>query len=142
MSFKESNRKDQSRTIRGVRLALYCFGFFTYFAALLQERTAGKIDLFRSEKVKQIALFPGRCYLTANYVASFSDSSLIENYMPGLIHYLKRIFPEVRIPDRKYQAKWGEDSGKRWPHAVHNLIWNDLQFEDYFYCKDCEDDYV
>ncbi|MCX7658527.1 MAG: hypothetical protein N2Z57_07605, partial [Oscillospiraceae bacterium] len=35
----------------------YGLGFFTYFSALLSERTSGKINLFQDERVRKAAAF-------------------------------------------------------------------------------------
>ena len=107
----------------GIAYWTYGFGFYTYFAALLKQRTAGRIDLFRDERVKAIALFQQRCYLSGDAVVSFSDADLTQQYQPGLGHHLQRLFPEVRLPERQFQARLEDDSAHRWAHAVRNLVW-------------------
>ena len=109
----------------GISYWTYGFGFFTYFAALLKQRTAGRLDLLQGDKVRRIALFQQRCYMTANYVVSFSDAELTANFMPGLTHYLKSVFPEVEIPERQYQSLWEDDTIRRWPHLIRNIVWSD-----------------
>lgn len=49
--------------LEGIGYWNYGFGFFVYFAALLKQRTAGAIDLFASEHVKQIVLFQQKSYM-------------------------------------------------------------------------------
>lgn len=128
----------------GIGYWAYGFGFYTYFTALLKQRTAGRIDLFQNEKVKQIALFQQKCYLTENDVVSFSDAALTGNYLPGLAHYLKSVFEEVRLPDGQFQAKLSDDRVPRWAHAVRNLIWYNphhvqgLMLETAYYLPDAE----
>ncbi|TCL70802.1 heparinase II/III-like protein [Hydrogenispora ethanolica] len=109
----------------GIGYWSYGFGFYTYFAALLKQRTAGRIDLLRDERVKPIALFQQQCYLTGNAVVSFSDTNLTQRYLPGLGHYLQKIFPEVLLPEPEFQARLSDDySAHRWAHAVRNLVWH------------------
>jgi hypothetical protein len=107
----------------GIGYWAYGFGFYVYFAALLQQRTQGKIDLFQREKINKIALFQQKCYLWQNRVVSFSDASSRENYLPGLTHYLKNIYPELEIPDPAYRAKLGDVTSRRWANVVRNFIW-------------------
>lgn len=114
---------EDGASTEGISYWTYGFGFFTYFAALLKQRTAGKLDLLQGEKVRRIALFQQRCYMTANFVVSFSDAELTANFMPGLTHYLKSVFPEVEIPERRYQSLWEDDTANRWPHLVRNFVW-------------------
>jgi hypothetical protein len=111
--------------LEGVVYWNYGFGFFTAFAALLKQRTAGRVDLMQNEKVKQIALFQQKSYLNENYVTSYSDSSLTSNYMPGLTHHLKRVFAEIEIPDQQFRAGILGDNCFRWMHVIRNLVWSD-----------------
>lgn len=107
----------------GVSYWAYGFGYFAYFAALLKERTAGKLDLFREEKIEQIALFPQRCYLTGNQVVCFSDCSPRVNYQPGLMAYLQGEFAGIRVPEPQYGA-WTENDGlRRWANIIRSLVW-------------------
>lgn len=101
----------------------YGFGFFTYFAALLEQRTAGRIDLFASPKVQQIALFQQKCFLNENYVVSFSDSSLQSSPNLGLTHFLKTKFSELSVPDARYRAPYASDHCFRWASTVRSFIW-------------------
>ncbi|MFD0674235.1 heparinase II/III family protein [Cohnella sp. GCM10027633] len=107
----------------------YGFGFFVYFAELLRERTNGSIDLLQGEKLKQIALFQQKCYLTGNAIVSYSDASLAANFQPGLTHYLKSRFEEVEAPDFRYRTRIDDDHAHRWAHAVRNFAWSDPRLE-------------
>lgn len=101
----------------------YGFGYFTYFAALLYERTGGALDLFADDKIEQIALFPQRCRLSGEYVVSFSDTPLTVNYPPGLLAYLQARFGGLRIRG-PLQACLANDTGLiRWTHTIRNLVW-------------------
>lgn len=116
---------DDGACLEGLGYWTYGFGYFTYFASLLKQRTGGKIDLFQNKKIQQIALFPQKCYLSGNHGVSFSDASLTENYLPGLMCFLKSVFSEVLIPERKYAGRVDEDR-HRWAPAIRNIVWNQL----------------
>jgi hypothetical protein len=109
----------------GIGYWTYGFGFYVYFADLLYDRTQGRIDLFNQVKIAKIAQFQQKCYLTQNYVVSFSDADLTQNFQLGLTHFLKRRYPELQIPEARYQALFIEDSGRRWAHAIRDLVWAD-----------------
>ncbi len=102
----------------------YGFGFYVYFAELLRQRTAGKIDLMQGEKIKAISLFQQKCLLSGNSVVSFSDGALYSNFKPGLTNYLKSRFEEVEIPDIGYRSGFSDDPSYRWAADVRNLIWS------------------
>lgn len=106
----------------------YGFGFFTAFASLLKQRTGGKIDLFNSEKVWQIALFQQKCFLSENKIISFSDGSVETTYRKGLTHYLKSLYEEVEIPDEKYAAGFHADHCYRWSHSIRDLVWSNSSY--------------
>ncbi|MGF7146265.1 hypothetical protein HNQ56_004732 [Anaerotaenia torta] len=102
----------------------YGFGFYVYFAELLRQRTAGRIDLMQGEKVKAIALFQQKCLLGGNSVVSFSDGAIYSNFNPGLTNYLKNRFEEVEIPDISYRSGFSDDPCYRWAADSRNLIWS------------------
>ena len=107
----------------GVSYWSYGFSYFTYFAALLKERTAGKIDLFGGENVEQIALFPQKCYLTGNHVVSFSDCPLTMDYMPGLMAYLQGRFAGIQVPGPQGGALVKDTGLVRWTKIIRDLVW-------------------
>jgi hypothetical protein len=109
----------------GISYWTYGFGFYVYFASLLYDRTQGQIDLLRHTKIAVIAQFQQKCYLTQNYVVSFSDTDLTQNFQLGLTHFLKRRYPELQMPEARYRASFAADSGRRWAHAVRDLVWAD-----------------
>lgn len=102
----------------------YGFGSYAYFAELLRQRTAGQIDLMQGEKIRQIALFQQKCYLSENNVISFSDANLRFKFPPGLTQYLKNCFEEVEIPDIKCRAQFMDNNCHNWAEGVRDLIWS------------------
>ena len=102
----------------------YGFGFYTYFAELLRQRTAGKLDLLKNEKIRKIALFPQKCRLTDGNVVSFSDGNLSFRPHAGLFCFLKSRFPEVELPDRKYTAGLYDDNCYRWNQFSRDFVWD------------------
>ncbi|ULT57493.1 heparinase II/III-family protein [Neobacillus drentensis] len=103
----------------------YGFGYYVYFADLLKKRTAGKLNLFDSEKVHQIALFQQRCFLSRNLVVNFSDAQPTATVFLGLSHYLSKIYNDFEVPEQDLCAKYTEDHCSRWAPAIRNLLWFD-----------------
>lgn len=114
---------EDGATAEGIGYWEYGFGFFTYFAALLFQRTSGKLDLLSAEKIKRIALFPQKCYLNRNNVANFGDSPGSFRYNPGLLQYLKLRFDNVELPESRYRCGLYDDTCYRWGHFIRNLVW-------------------
>ena len=112
---------DDGSCLEGVGYWNYGFGFFVYFACLLKERTAGKLDLMGSEKVKLIAQFQQKCYMSDGFVMSYSDVHPAYNYRLALTHKLKSLYPEVIEVPKAPSAHWNVDDF--FPGAVRDLVW-------------------
>ena len=120
---------DDGACREGVGYWAYGFGYFVYFAALLKQRTAGEIDLMKNnDKIKSIAMFQQKCYLSDNYVISYSDTPLTYQYQIGLTHYLKSLFEEIDVPPLEFHSgAWG-DHCFRFSHAIRNLLWSKEEY--------------
>ena len=76
----------------------YGFSFFCVFAKMLLDYTDGEINYFENKKVRKIAMFQQNILLNETQCLSFSDGGLdFEPYI-WLSHFLKRIYPEMRLP--------------------------------------------
>jgi hypothetical protein len=64
------------------------FFYFTAFAHLLYERTAGRIDLFDNPQAQRIAAFPAQVALSPGQFVTFSDMSLGRRPQSALLHFL------------------------------------------------------
>lgn len=101
----------------------YGFGYFVYFAQLLKEATEGRIDLFDSRKVKEIALFQQKSFTSGNSVVNFSDAPNESGIFMGLSCCLHKEYPEVIVPDASLRAAYSSDHCGRWAPAIRNLMW-------------------
>ncbi|MDF2963254.1 MAG: hypothetical protein K0S39_4989 [Paenibacillus sp.] len=101
----------------------YGFGYYVYFADLLSQRTDGALNLFASNKVREIALFQQKCFLDKRKVVNFSDSLPEAGIFMGLSHYLKGLYADVEAPEAALRAGYSEDHCSRWAPAVRNLLW-------------------
>lgn len=103
----------------------YGFGFYTCFAELLRQRTAGRLDLLGGEKIARIARFPQECRLSKDKAVSFSDGGPEFSFRPGLYHLLARRVPDMRLPEADYASGLYADHCYRWCHFVRDLVWQD-----------------
>ncbi|MBD0382168.1 heparinase II/III domain-containing protein [Paenibacillus sedimenti] len=101
----------------------YGFGFFVYAADLIKRRTGGAVDWFADDKVREIALFQQKCFMDGRHVVNFSDSLGEAGIFMGLSSYLKRLYPEVEMPEASLRAGFNDDHCSRWAPAVRNLLW-------------------
>ncbi|WHY01224.1 heparinase II/III family protein [Neobacillus sp. DY30] len=108
----------------------YGFGYYVYFADLVKKKSDGKIDLFKGEKVHQIALFQQRCFMNEDKVVNFSDTNPTASVYLGLSHYLSKVYADFEIPERKLRAKFTADHCGRWAPAIRNLLWFDETLPD------------
>ncbi len=100
----------------------YGFGFFTVWADMYRAFTEGREDWFRLDKVKAVAPFLSRMYLTDSCTVSFSDSGRSGRYNLGILHYLKDEYPDtVTVPDPAYSELL--DACGRWCTFLRSFTW-------------------
>ncbi|KQN96186.1 heparinase II/III family protein [Paenibacillus sp. Leaf72] len=101
----------------------YGFGFYVYIAQLLKAATDGAIDLFRSAKVQEIAMFQQKCFTGGRSIVNFSDAPSESGIFMGLSSYLHQEFPAVALPHASLRDSYTGDHCARWAPAVRNLLW-------------------
>ena len=118
---------------------IYGFGFFCYGANMLREATDGKINLFTSEKVKNIAHFFTHITFKNGYVIPFADTSLRCKVRMGLSVFLHREFG-VDYPDSNLLTKIKDDTRFRFADLLADLYWSEdfdtagqVQTDEYFW---------
>ena len=100
----------------------YGFGFFTVWADMYRTFTDGKEDWFKLDKVKAVAPFLSRMYLTEGCTVSFSDTGRTGRYNLGVLHYLKDEYPDdVVVPDPAYSELM--DGCGRWCTFLRTFTW-------------------
>ncbi|MBP5270852.1 MAG: hypothetical protein ILO42_07845 [Clostridia bacterium] len=83
----------------------YGFGFFTVYADMLRRFTGGKTDRFADPKCARIASFHQKLFLSGRTSVSFSDGGRTTVYPIGLMHFLKKEYPDdvtVYSPEYSY----------------------------------------
>lgn len=117
--------QDDGCCLEGALYWGYGFGYFCYFAEMLREYTGGEKDLFKLEKVKQIALFRQKIFLEKNVVVPFADAPHNYNFHIGLVHFLAREYEEAEIPDEMYAAMFDDDIRHRFADFIRDFYWYD-----------------
>lgn len=76
----------------------YGFSHFVFLASMLREYTEGEIDLFKSEKVKNIALYPQRTSLEEDFVIPFGDATHRYKFEYCVMNFLNHEYEEFVLP--------------------------------------------
>ena len=72
----------------------YGVSFFVMFADMIKIFTDGRVDYFSNPKMRAIATFPQRMFLSGKASVSFADGPRTLDYTFGVMHRLKREYPE------------------------------------------------
>ncbi len=103
----------------------YGFGFYIWYADLLAEFTNGEDNLFESDKIKNIADFAQKTYLTKTVIATFSDATPHSNLMVGMCHFLKTIYgDDFCLPPTELKTN---DHCGRWCHHIRSFVFYNPQ---------------
>ncbi|MBN2469951.1 MAG: heparinase II/III family protein, partial [Anaerolineae bacterium] len=108
----------------GIAYWVYGIGFFTYFAAMLRDYTAGELDLFQSEHVRAIAAFPHAVSLGNGRFINYSDAPEQVVIHPGVGSFMGGILGQP-LPDL-LPPGFHSDHIHRWGHVTRDLLWTDV----------------
>ncbi len=114
--------KDDGVCFEGCGYWAYGFGYFLQYADMVRIFTEGRVDHFKNPKVKMVATFQQKMFLSGNSAVSFADSGRRLSYTTGISHRLKTEYPDDvlvyspeystnfmncgRLPIRLYSASW------------------------------------
>ena len=114
---------DDGACLEGLGYYTYGMNFFAAYADLMYKYSDGTIDLFESAKMKEIALFQQRCFLTEGITVSFSDSQQDERYRAGLTAYLSKRYSGIEFPDVSLAADLESDPCYRYILLSRDYFW-------------------
>ena len=119
---------DDGYCTEGIGYWRYGFGFFTVYADMVRTFTKGEIDLFKLPKVKNIATFKQKMFLSEKASVSFADGQRTATGDYALSHYLHNEYPEeVELTD--LTGAKGTDHCGRWCLHIRSFEWFDEQAE-------------
>ena len=117
--------EDDGMCLEGLGYWGYGFGFFMLYADMVRTFTEGRVDYFKSEKVKTVATFNQKMVLTGDCSISFADGGAKYSYDIGRMHYLKNEYPDdVLVYDTKYA---GSSQGK-FCSLLRRILWMDEKY--------------
>lgn len=93
----------------------YGFGYYTVLAHLVEQRTEGRIDFLRGERMRQIASYPMRTVLSRGAYVNFSDCRSNITYSRAHLAFLAQ---RLELPELASLA-WEQPS----QHRRANLTW-------------------
>lgn len=97
--------KDDGVCFEGCGYWAYGFGYFLQYADLIRTFTGGRVDRFADPKVKTIATFLQKMFLSGDAGVSFADGGKKISYDTAILHRLKTEYPDdVLIYDPKYSS--------------------------------------
>lgn len=109
--------------LEGLSYYTYGMSFFVAYADLVYKYFAGRVNLFNNDKLKNIALFQQKCFLSENISLSFSDSSKDEKYRVGLTAYLSKRYVGVKFPAKSLVAGLESDNCYRYGILSRDYFW-------------------
>ena len=122
-----SGYKDDGVCSEGCGYWNYGFGYFVMYADMIKSFTSGKIDHFANPKVKSISMFIQNMFLSEDTSVSFSDAGKSARYALGIVHYLKKIYPDdVLVYDLEYSTILLSDA--RISYALRSATWFEPEY--------------
>ncbi len=106
----------------------YGVSYYVYFADMIKTFTEGRVDLFGGEKMRAIATFPQKMFLSGRAAVSFADGNRTLDYLFAVMHRLKDEYPEDVLI---YSPEFGSFDGGcgRLEMRLYGAIWLS---EDYY----------
>ncbi|MBR2460182.1 MAG: heparinase II/III family protein [Clostridia bacterium] len=111
----------------GVSYWHYGFGNFVFFADMIRKFTDGGVDYFARPKVKEISMFFQKINLNGQCTVSFSDANPFHHYHIGLLHYLKREYPDA-ITVSGQENSYITDGRGRWNFYLRAVLWLEEEY--------------
>ncbi|MDF2923591.1 MAG: hypothetical protein K0R57_2505 [Paenibacillaceae bacterium] len=110
----------------GIGYWLYGFGYYMYFAEMLESYTAGKLRLLDTDKCRRIAEFPLSISLSDGSFVNYSDASGRSSLHTGMVAQLVRRYG-LQIPYLGKLVSLHQDHCYRFAHVSRNLLWSDQE---------------
>lgn len=108
----------------GIGYWTYGFGYYVYFAEMLEVYTNGRIRLLDGGKLRRIAEFPLAISLSDNSFVSYSDVSGRSSLHTGMVSRLVTRYG-IPAPYMESVPSFHMDHCYRFPHVSRNLLWTD-----------------
>lgn len=117
--------EEDGGVVEGVGYWAYGFGYYTYFAEALRERTGE--DLLAA--AGEAAAFPAAVQLGTNRYPAFADSEAVQILPTGLFSRIRERLG-VDVPTVERVPSFDFDHCYRWAHLARTLAWTDAKLFD------------
>lgn len=107
----------------GIGYWVYGFGYFVYYADMLDEYSEGELDLLNGSKIAAIAAFPLRVHLSGGTFVNYSDSVEQQEIPSGLLSILASRF-DIKVDLPFHIPLFTDDPCHRWGHLLRNVLWS------------------
>ncbi|RAV01969.1 heparinase II/III family protein [Paenibacillus sp. YN15] len=107
----------------GLSYWIFGFGYYTYFADMLERYTLGRIRLMDGAKLRRIAEFPMAVMLSDGHFVNYSDSSGRTQLHTGLVSRLIERYG-LSVPYMKGITSFHQDPCYRYAYVSRNLLWS------------------
>ncbi len=114
----------------GVHYFTYGMTYYIGFAEQLYRYTKGETDLFSNEKLKKIAQFQQKMYLTGGQTVSFSDGDMHAKFRMGLTRFLAEKYEGVIVPGETLAADFESDPCYRFMGLCRDYLWTKGKTEE------------
>ena len=119
---------DDGICVEGCGYWHYGFGFFLVYADMVKRFTSGEVDYFTRPKIRAIATYIQKMFLSGHSSVSFADSGTSLRYHLGTLHYLKSVYPDdVTVYDRRFS--YNHDGCARFCLHLRAALWYREEFE-------------
>ncbi|QKS58120.1 heparinase II/III family protein [Paenibacillus barcinonensis] len=108
----------------GIGYWVYGFGYYVYYAEMLQDYSDGALNLLTGSKMAAIAAFPLRIHLSDGIFVNYSDSAEREEIPAGLLSFLAAKF-QLQVDLPLCIPRLTDDPCRRWAHLLRNVMWSD-----------------
>ena len=137
-----SSFQESGYCLEGIVYWDYGFSFFSSYAQLVSDFTNGEVDYFKMEKVKTIATFAQKMFLSGSSIVSFADGKMNGYVFRSFCHYLAHKYPDAVLPYPQSEVNLPDFLG-RWIWVVRAFAWFDPSTEQVVeelidYSKDAE----
>ena len=124
MEYFLSGFKSDGYCLEGTSYWHYGFGYFITYADMLKTFTEGKHNYFELDKVRVIATFIQKMYLSETCAVSFADGDQSTLYHLGTLHYLKKTYPDdVKVFSPEFS--YSRDFCFRFALLIRSATWLD-----------------
>ncbi len=119
--------KDDGVCLEGCGYWAYGVSYFVQYADMIRTFTGGRVDYFKVPKLRAIATFPQKMFLSDTASVSFADGGRQLSYTMGVTHRLKDEYPDDVLIFSPEYAEYSIGCG-RLPVRIFSASWLNTEY--------------